>query len=414
MSERTQSESPTARSERPKLASTPLRAALRPTKRTFWYSPMVGEPREPFFTTVVLACTLAVVASCEAPADPYDLAPTPAGVELLFESPRLSFWQEPGLPVCGGTLAYMDRFAERYLAESSDGELSDPIVYFHLGADAIAAPELCGSASSCARSGHIYANNPVHTHEMVHALRDLQTGARREVELLEEGIAQLHYDVSVRWVDEFSVTDVLDHIDTPASPDLYDRVAHLLAYLAEESSWQATERFVDSAASMRDTASLDEALLASLGVDAAELDDDYSGYPRCSSLAVARLIVECSETPLAWTEAPWAATPFIIEGGSDFDCTASQAIGPRGGRFWRSYTVDVPQSGSYRLELDQRTGMRIQVVACDLACAGDPDSSHDGPNLDTLLSLSAGRHVFRASRALGDRGPVGFVLKGPL
>jgi hypothetical protein len=338
----------------------------------------------------------------------------PSGVELLLESPRLSFWGDPSLPICGGTLAYMDRFAERYLAESSDGGLSRPIVYSYLTSGMIETPELCGSSSACTRSGHVYADNSVHTHEMVHALRDLQSGASREVPFFEEGIAQLHYDVSVQWADEFSIADIPEHIDMPPSADLYDRAAHLLAYLADVSSWRVTEHLVDSAADMQDAAALDEVLMATVGIDAAELESDYSVYPRCSPLARARLLVECNEAPVPWTEAPWAATPFIVEGGADFDCSSPVAIGPRAGRFWRSYTVDVPHSGSYRLELDERTGMQIQIVVCDLACAGDPDSSHEGPNLDTVLSLSTGRHILRASRAMDDPGPIGFILKGPL
>lgn len=350
---------------------------------------------------------------CGSP-DPYDLAPIPSTAELIFEGERVSFWSEPDLEICAGTVDHLDEFARAYLEQSSDGDVSDQIVYYYLTPDTLSSPSICGSTSACTRTGHIYASNPVHTHELVHGIRDLQAHSRRTVDFFEEGIAQQHYDVAIHWEPDFSVHDIIEHVDSPPIAHIYDRSAHLLDYVTAVSSWADAERLVDSAASIEDPASLDDVLLATVGETAAEMQRGYSDHPQCSALAVSRLLAECAADPIPWNEAAWSPTPFIIEGGGDFGCDSPGAIGPRDGRIWKSYTVDVPVSAEYRIELHERSGMALQIVACELGCGDDPDFATSEPNLDTSIFLPSGRHVVRASRAVDDPGPIGFTLKGPL
>ncbi len=356
---------------------------------------------------------LGAVAACAAP-DPFDLAPTPSGTQSVFEGTHVSLWSEPELPLCTGTPEYLDNFVGAYLKESEDGDLAHRVSYFYLEPETLAPPELCGSASACTRSGHVYAANPTHTHELVHAIRDLQEGAQRNADFFEEGLAQLHYDHSLGWDPNFAIADIPDHVRRNTPAQLYDRSAHLLSFLAIESSWSAMEHFVDSAGAIRDHAALDELLVATTNEGLDSTEDEYTAYPKCSLLAFSRLAAECDADPIAWQEADWAQTPYIIEGGGDFGCSSPDAVGPRRGRVWKNYTVDVPASGDYRLELDARDGMTIEVVSCGLGCGEDPDFVSADPNLEITLSLARGRHVLRASRKLEEPGPIGFVLKGPL
>lgn len=354
---------------------------------------------------------LAAVGACQPTPSMAPPMPTNISVEGAFVDVGI----QDELPVCGRSLEAMERFIELYTGESIHGSPGEKIRYFYVSEELIRNQELCrDAASACAYDGVVYASSLNHTHELVHAVRQRQLGGLPGMLFFEEGIAQAFFGFPISWQDEFTIYDTLDYIDDRPPAGLYERAGHLMSYIAEETSLAQMESFVDATATVVDEPGLDAVVRDVLGTDLATLDEVYSEtYPRCSPLASARLPEECDGAPLEWSQFPGSSERFIVEGGLEFDCSHPDAIGPLDGRVWRHYLVEVEEEGSYEIRLNDRVGMTLDMVSCDVGCSSDVDFSTTSPVLQEELLLGPGRYIVRASRALGDTGAIGFTLTGP-
>lgn len=320
-----------------------------------------------------------------------------------------------GLAVCGSSFEYVERFAMQYLVGSADGGIAEPIRYFYVDEDTVHRKDVCGASSrACTRSGVVYAQNPLHLHEMVHALRQLQFGTRGAPGELffEEGLAQWHSPVAVGWDETFRPADLPHVMDATVPADLYDPAAHLTSVIADDTSFEELEAFVDASAAIEVGEDLEPILSDVLGNDLADLDALYSAQPDCSPGARSRMLVECAAEPLEWAEAPWSSAPYVIQAIGALTCGDPRVIGPLDDRLWVFYAIDVTDAGVYELEVSE-PGERLQLTSCDTPCGADVDLQWDEPRR-VEIELSPARYVARISRPVGDEGGVDFQLRGPL
>ncbi len=365
----------------------------------------------------VQACSVAIAVLASACTDTIDgetpdsSRPPPADISLL--RPHIEMGVEDGLQVCGWSLDYAERFIELYTRESLSGNIDVPVEYYYLNADTIHLPEICGSSSACARHGVVFAQSPVFTHEIVHAVRQLQHGGVSPgTQFFEEGIAQWHCPVGVSWDEKFSPLDLPSEVGKKMPAELYDPAAQLMSIVAAGESDDVAEALVDASAAIEVADDVELVVADVLGMSLSELSSLYDMYPNCSAGARARLLVECAEEPEVWREAPWSNAPYIVDAIGEFNCEDPRVIGPLEGRLWTFLVVEVATDGLYSLDIEE-AGQGLQLTQCDQVCGSDIDLSWEAPREEDLM-LSAGRYVARISREFGDERRVGFRLRGPL
>lgn len=345
-----------------------------------------------------------------------DTPPLPDPVEINAATTHIDWGIEDGLPVCGGTLEFVDRFVDAYLDVSGNGGLSDKIRYFYVSAETSDAEALCSSGrSACERRGTTYVKQPADLHEVVHAIRSLQADARFGMRYFEEGWAQLHTASELTWTDDVRLADSVQYADDVPPGSLYDPSAHFLSMLVDLDSRRAAERFVDATADVASVDDLDSVSREVLGLGVGELEEAYADYPTCSKLAWSESLVACSQEPLSWTEAdPEFDSPrMLLAGNGEFGCSSEEAVGPSEGRVWVTYTFDVDTAGTYELlvSMEDMPGLRTEVVSCATACTEDPDFATDLAHVRADLELAPGRYVLRQSRPYAEPGSVGFLLQ---
>lgn len=355
-----------------------------------------------------------LLASCAS--SPEDRDHTPAPADVTYASDSIEFGALEWLEVCGASLDYLDRFIELYLAGSASGPISEPIEYYYVDAATIQRGEICGTSSeACARDGVVYAPSPINTHEVVHAVRQLQHGGRFPgARFFEEGIAQLHYPAEVGWSDAFSARDLPAILAAPLPRDLYDPAANLVGVVAHEESFAVAEALVDRSGDSQEGTDIDAIVQSVVGVDLAGLDAMVSAEPHCSAAARMRMLVECAAEPVAWAEAPWSDAPYIIHAVGSLACEDPRTIGPLEGRLWTFATIDIADAGAYDLDVESEDGQRLELTACDEICGEDIDLRWEDARRQENVELAAGRIVVRLSRATGDTRGVAFQLRGPL
>lgn len=340
--------------------------------------------------------------------------PTPAPAELSLFGEFVEMGVGDNLEVCGGSFEYANRFVELYL-DGSAHEFEGPIEYYYLDLETIQTPEICGpNRGGCARDGVVYAETPVHTHELVHAIRQRQPDARWGLSILEEGLAQRYLPVGFGWVDDFSPEDLPGYLSGRFPTELYDPAAQIVAVVGDAFSIRAAEDFVDATHGIEAPEDVDPVVRSSLGISLAELDGLYGTYPRCSPVARAQMLVDCAQEPLSWDESP-GGDPLVIGAIGHFTCDDSRVVGPLDERNWTSFVVDIPTDGIYHLSAQKLTELeqRLQFVSCDAICGDDIDLEWDGGNAADI-SLPAGRYLARLGRREGDAAAIGFNLRGPI
>lgn len=288
----------------------------------------------------------ALVCGC-APSVIVEHPPPPA--EISYEGERIRIGVEDGLEVCGSSFAYLERFIDIYLASSQDGELARPIEYYFVTPTTLQT-DLCLVSSSCARGGIAYATSALHTHEVVHAIRQLQVDRRRPgISLFEEGFAQWHYPLGFGQDPAFSIAKLPQDVARKTPGEWYDPAAHALSIAASEHDLAAVEELVDRSGEAATPAELDAVVDEVLGVDLAALAAEIDASPWCSAFARARLLVECAAEPLPWEEASWSRVPFMRD-AVPMHCDDPRVIGPLDGRVWVYETIDIPRDGRYELD----------------------------------------------------------------
>ncbi|MBC8071632.1 MAG: hypothetical protein IAG13_25120 [Deltaproteobacteria bacterium] len=363
---------------------------------------------------MLVSAAMVFAAGCFDTYDGHDLTPAPA--DLTYSSDALRYGAQAGFESCGWSLEYLERFIELYVAGSEDGDIEVPVEYYFVDSATIGREEVCGGGyRACARYGVVYADSPVHTHEVVHAIRHLQHGGTSPgADLLEEGIAQLHYPVAIGWDEDFRALDLPSILDAPIKAELYDSAANLLGVVAHERSFAVVEQLVDCSWTAAKAGEIEGLVEELVDVDLVGLDAMVSAYPRCSPAARMRMLVECAAEPVSWNEGPWATTPRVIHAIGSMACDDPRVLGPLDGRLWTFATIDVPTDGTYRLDVESEEGQRLEMTSCDAICGEDIDLLWDAGRREEELELSAGRAVVRLSRVLGDEREVSFRLYGPL
>ena len=349
----------------------------------------------------------AVMLGCQPPGGPADGAPRP--FDIVHSHPLIEVGVDPSLPVCGGSLDYIDRFAERYVDVSMHGPYDEPIQFYYVSAEL--AHEICGT-SACAGGGYAYSPHLTHTHEFVHAARQRQQ-VPWSFRFFEEGIAQLH-DAKIRplWADGFVAADVLqfpEHL--PGSH--YDQAGHLMSYVRHRFSYHTVEMLLDEVVDVATEDELEEAFVEALGIGVEQLDADYrSQYPHCDGVGWTEMPVECADEPLPWVfdENGRGSIERTIP---NFACSHPDAVGPNRDRIWTSFVVDVEKPGLHLIQVPDILGMTIEFGACELGCDRGIALQSTQEDLSRVAELPVGRHIIRLSRRLDDPGPVGFRVLGP-
>ncbi|MEM7160540.1 MAG: hypothetical protein AAF799_47325 [Myxococcota bacterium] len=358
---------------------------------------------------VRLALVIVAVAGlgCQPPGTPTRDPPEP--FEIIHTHELVEVGADPSLPICGGSLDYIDRFVEHYVDHSSLGVLDEPVRFFYVTEEL--AFEICGRFA-CAGRGHAYSPWLTHPHELVHTIRHRQQQPLGH-NFFEEGAAQL-YDATVdpSWPETFTITEALQYPQALAGSH-YDQAGHLMSFVRHRWSYHAVETLLDEMVDVTTEPELEDGLVEALGIGIDQLDADYrEHYPRCDGIGWREMPIECSSDPLPWVRDE-NGRGSIDRDIPDFACGHPDAIGPAEGRVWTSFTFDVEEPGEHLIQIPDIAGMSLELGSCDLGCDLGVAQWSDREDFGTILELPAGRHVLRLSRALDDPGPVGFHLLGP-
>jgi len=347
--------------------------------------------------SALLLTVLALTACHELP------EPDQSGAHLLVAA-------DPGLELCGGSLAHMDLFIERLAAEFSLAAPTgdDRVILYWLESERFDERTPCGRATTaCARDDLSFSPFAPLNHELVH---NLAVRVNQPLPVFTEGIAVAYEGLEN---DLFSFDDTsrdLHHLLTIQNySELlrsggYPTAGAFTTYLVQAHGIEAYLNMFAAVGSRESVAGVDTIFRDEFGVS---LDDSIAAYAAsdvadCEPFERDAKLAECAAPELEWDRDRLALHRSIA-------CDQDDAVGPyQGDSVVVFHTVTIPADGVYAIAVvgdDPRNLVSLQpCTICGrkgVVVGGSPRT----------VALAAGRHSLRLHGPASTRTSVGLRIE---
>ncbi len=354
--------------------------------------------------TLRLLPALALALACDLP-------------DVTVVGTHLEIAADPGLELCGGTLAHMDAFVERLSAAFSRPPPDERIRYYWLEARDFFARSGCPEESGgCAHDLTTYAPRAPMNHELVHnlsaAIGDpppfFAEGLAVAFEGLPDDLGQLDPRDGSPALPPLAIDDLLT---LPTGVRLgtaggYPIAGAFTAFLIRTHGLDAHLRLYARLRQTTQRGAIDRAFRDALGVSLDRSIADFEATARdCPHYAHDARLVECAAPELAWDGAD-------LVHHRPFGCDQDDVIGPFGGTTILALrTLEIAEAGGHALTViggpDGRP-TQVALLRCD-PCATDRLVNFAGAPTTTAW-LEPGRYAVLFHGKTGPRSAVGMRL----
>lgn len=308
--------------------------------------------------------------------------------EFVERSQYIELWASPGMEVCGGNLAHMDRFIDGFRTLVGPREEAEDFHRFYLldqedwdsKGTCEHLPSEAGGCTVAQRT--IYSRVVPTVHELVHA--EITSGGHT---FLEEGIAQVFSETSPNlFATGFDIEEGLDIGGGGLPFEGYERAAHFTRFLIERHGIDGLLALKDETSFGDDSAGIDGALKVSLD---SSLDAElaaYEDYPElCFSAGYHTPLVECDLPPTSWVE------PMLFQDSVDLQCTSERVLGPVNRRLYAFSAMEIETLGNYRIEVESpgTVDATVWIVKCGSECAHLPREDREYPFEPAAIAIEA-------------------------
>lgn len=336
---------------------------------------------------------------CQPTPSPRDILPTPThvGDHLRF------YTDEDGEgAMCGGSLAYMDRYVHELIRiHDASPDLVVDYYWFPTNHDRIA--ELCSNGTACTYADAVTVTPLIpHEHELVHAVRG-EFGFSQG--FLEEGAAEVwgaHNDRAFDYGLDVETGIELAQDDLPI--EYYGTAGRFSAFVLSEFGLDAFVELGKMAAFESSAVEVDEAFESVIGMTASDVAESYRDASwRCGRSLYRDDSVSCAAArPL---DCSLAGDDGTLTMALDLDCASERFVGPRDGVIWSDFVVPLTSArvvsvtlSANEAELDDlglgELGL-ISVRPCGVGCEDQDGVWPMVPSFEYRLDLPAGQHLFR-------------------
>ncbi|MBL9103258.1 MAG: hypothetical protein JNL82_20095 [Myxococcales bacterium] len=304
-------------------------------------------------------------------------------------------------PVCAATLRRQGEFAAG-LADVLFGPPDPPrkFIYYVLDERSF-LDAACPDGSGCYTSGRIFSREPLHLHEIVHAVNDLSIGASHP--FFGEGIAEVFRDRYLGPQEiRSSLGEGLQSAAEKLPDDQYVRAGHFMAYILDTYGETTTLDLLTQTRPGQTGAQLEDILADVTGLPYEQLAADYAAYPLCNNRSYRWPITECASAPPPWSECQ-------LEISVDVDCTVSDALGPREDEVWITRTLAIPDNGVYGFSTfgDTATQAYVELGRCTVGCKQGGSYVRFELEEEQDLALEAGQYYLSFVRGSSEPGTLG-------
>lgn len=332
---------------------------------------------------------------------------------------HVEVWASEGLEVCGGNVAHMDRFVERFREVVGPRPEAEALHrYYVLDADDWEDFGWCDDLAGCTVERRtIYARRLPSRHELVHA--EIAAGGHS---LLEEGIAEVFGDGPPdAWPFGHDLADALELGDERLPFDGYERAAHFSRFLIDRHGIDGFLRLRDATRNGDGREALEHAFETTFGRPFAGELAMYDGYPAwCQNAGYRFALIEC-ELPVT----PWRSELSFVE-TVDLSCADADVLGPFDGESFTFLAVEVARLDEYDIDVEAEgtDDARAWIVKCGSRCRGwpgdDPEYPLEPPQIVIEVrtgelrqaTLYPGKYWIRLSRPVDSPGEVTLRLEG--
>lgn len=327
-----------------------------------------------------------------------------------YEGKYLRIIADADLPMCGGTVAYMDDFYARLATTFGAPLPSEPeIRYRWMRGEDLVTRGLCADRNGCAHWSlrHIYIDEPASGHELVHIAAGIAFGNADP--FFNEGLAVAFegYERRSAPTDEPAKTPLFTAIrarNVVLPSEHYELAGAFTHYLGERYGLARLFEFHRATAPF-DTLARTQAKFAETFGErmqdvAADFDREGRGCPPASARFKQQ---ECSAPVLDW-DGERLAAHFTV------DCEDPEVVGPIEGRRARlSRTLVVDRPGAYRVELRTEGPARARLLGCG-SCEDAVEVELDANVPLQLVELPAGRYALMVSSSVDAPAGVGVQM----
>lgn len=306
---------------------------------------------------------------------------------------------DPGLRLCGGTVAHMDAFMAAVAGEfgfaAPTGD--DRVTYYWLDTEDYYARSDCPVPSQgCARGTTAYSYVAPLNHELVHTLADRYG---RAPPFFGEGLATAYQGLGLADAWDAGPGAVGRTLEARASSEVDYRVAGaFVRHLVERHGVRDVLRVIDDLPRRVDAARVDRSFREILG---ASLADSVAGFEAaraaCPDRSWTALLLECAAPEVAW-DGVWLAEHRTLA------CDQEDVVGPYFGDMAIVFeTVEVDEGGWFDVAAIAEGGAaRVLLTPCG-GCARGTATVADGA--PSRVRLERGRYSVRlVGPALRDIG----------
>lgn len=340
------------------------------------------------------------------PDDTFGIPPIVWSGEHLDYAP-----QAHATPVCAGTAPYMDRYMDLLAADM--GVEIGRSVYVHGSRD---DPSPCDEdAYACLPDGAIiYSPMAPHEHELVHAAR---YDVGHPMAFFSEGAAEmLGGDDELGSHIEPATGALREGLEAGRSAsglplEWYPRAGNFSAYLHRYHGPEVTMALLRETTYSSTTNDAIAVLEATTSMSFDDLVADYEWQePFCNMRRWYRYPIYPCDAPEALRSRCAGDVAVPIE--ESLACEDPAVLGPREGEIFKYVAFDVPTDGIYTVQAEDRAGGDngwIEIKECRLGCSSSFIAlPYD--ELDTGVSLHAGRYALRMTRHADDDTPTSMAL----
>lgn len=338
---------------------------------------------------------------------------------LVERGEHVEVWASDGLEVCGGNVAHMDRFVERFrevVGPRPEAEARHR--YYVLDEEDWALLGWCDDLAGCTIERRtIYARRLPSRHELVHA--EIAAGGHS---LLEEGIAEAFGDGPPdAWPFTYDVEEALDLGDARLPFEGYQRAAHFSRFLIDRYGIDGFLRLRDSTSKGEGREALARAFEVAVDRSLESELIAYEGYAAwCQNAGYRLALLEC-ELPVT----PWRSELSFVE-TVELTCAGADVLGPFDGEIFTYRALEMPLAAKLDIEVEAEgtDDARAWIVKCGSRCRGwpgdDPDYPLEPPQIAVEVRLGEpreatlypGRYWIRMSRPVGSPGALTLRVEG--
>ena len=313
----------------------------------------------------------------------------------------LVYHADPSDTVCGGSFSLQDAYV-RQLSDLLQVELDRPIAFSLLGSGALEGFCDSDTAIGCEVESDVYSTDPVHFHELAHAVA--RRGGVRGTEAFREGFAEALSNGLEPGQPRIPIEPVLR--DFAYMDEDYYTAGLFLRFIVERHGFENVGEFLRRTSRDDSFDVVAREFLEVLGEPLTTAMADFDEYPSCPAWSNRLAIVECGLAPSPWQGTSWKAESAV-------NCSDEDVLGPLvdgTSLVWttRSLIVDTPGEFIARTEGTVEGDATVRLTRC--ASCWDALDLTVLPGRQKQVALPAGRYYVTFIKELDKAGILKFHL----